>query len=118
MEEQGFSVWVDEKHLRGSVAKGIIQGLLESAKVVVFLTERYLQRSNDMNTNCAKEFNSAVKKGVENLIPVVLEESLLDQKSWYGTVLEYELGHKLYIDFSTQEKVEKNLQELCDEIRK
>ena len=92
--KRGFSVWVDERNLKHYIAKGIVEGLEASKKVIVFVTERYLKRFGDMNTNCAKELNSAMKKGQENVEVVVLEDKFLDPRSWKGTVFEYHLGHK------------------------
>ena len=115
--ERGFSVWIDERNLKHDIAKGIVEGLESSKKVIVFVTERYLKRSGDMNTNCARELNSAMKKGQENVEVVVLEEGVLDTNSWKGTVFEYYLGHKKYVDFSSEQKKKDNIEELCELIQ-
>ena len=58
-----------------------------------------------MNKNSAKELNSLMKKGEETVIVVVLETEILDQRTWFGTTAELHLGHKLYLDFSSEVKV-------------
>ena len=55
------------------------------------------------------------------MILVILEEQLQDPSTRQGSVAEYQLGYKLYIDFSTLEEINKNLEKLVDrslELRK
>ena len=114
LREQEIKVWLDQDNLRTTIDMGILNGLMGSRKVVVFATERYLQRAKDFNTNCAKEFNSAVKKDERDLILVLLEAGIWGTRNWRSSPVEYHLGHKKYIDFSTQQKIEENFDELCE----
>ena len=118
LRERGLQVWLHEFNLRGNLAKGIIEGLQASEKVVVFITYRYLQRSRNPDNNCTKEFMQATKKGVDKLIPVVLDDSVLDPKSWFGTCIEFELGSQTPFDFTSPERVQQNLASLEAEIRR
>lgn len=113
----GLKVWVDEWNIEHELENEIVQGLKHSRKVLVFLTSRYLIRANDLDTNCAKEFNSAMKKDSKSIIVVVLQEPLRDPRTWFGSVVEYHLGHTKYIDFATQETENKNFDHLCQLIK-
>ena len=71
-----------------------------------------------MDNNCARELTSAIKKGSDSLIVVVLELALLNPKSWFGSVADFYIGEKVYIDFSTPEKQVENLPKLREEIQR
>ena len=115
LTKRGCRVWVDEDHLRENFAKRISEGLRRSREAVVFLTQRYLQRVDDPDTNASKEFTSAFRKGVKSIIVVVLEKELLNQRDWYG-IVDYHFGDVLYIDFSTPQNVKSNFNRLVEEI--
>ena len=112
LKEKGLKPWFDENQIRECIENDILKGLQESRKVVVFLTQKYLQRSKDFDTNAAKEFNSITKEGQVKIIVVVLEPEILDPITWKGTPVEFHLGHKKYIDFSTTENIRLNLKQL------
>ena len=118
LRKRGLRVWLDENHLRGEVADGIMDGLDRSKCVVVFLTKRYLERCKNSNNNCTKEFKAAVKRhNVERTILALLDPSLRNPKSWSGPV-DYHLSDKLYIDLTNENELDDSIGKLCDEIRK
>ena len=88
-----------------------------STKVIVFLTQRYLTRVHDVDTNASKEFVLAIRKGAKLLIAIVLDQDLIDTRNWTDSITGYHLSDTLYIDFSSDEKVEKNWMKLCERIR-
>ena len=51
--------------------------------MVIFLTKMYMTKVDDGNTNATKEFSCAVRKGIENIIVVVLEKEILDLSTWF-----------------------------------
>ena len=82
----------------------------------MFLTTRYLERVNDIDTNASKEFILATRKGIAQLIAVVLDAAICDLKTWANSVVGYHLGDKLYIDFSSPEKIEQDWVTLCEKL--
>ena len=76
----------------------MLQGIQNSQTTVVFITKRYAEKVNSPgNDNCKKEFSYAVDQlGVNNIIPVVMEQRMSDPKQWTGRV-GFELGRILYV---------------------
>ena len=75
---RGLRCWFDEMEMKNLIVDQMCEGIDESAVVVVFLTDRYVEkvRSKDEKDNCKKEFNYAeTRKGV-----LVTESVLSDQK--------------------------------------
>ncbi len=97
---RGLRCWFDEMEMKNLIVDQMCEGIDESAVVVVFLTDRYVEkvRSKDEKDNCKKEFNYAeTRKGGQCMIPVVMDPDA--GSSWAGPV-GMVLGSKLYIDFS------------------
>ena len=116
LEGQELRTWFDEKNLKHSISQDIIDGLNQSASVVVFLTERYIQRCENPNNNCTKELSVAVKKGVENMILIILDPSCSDQNTWSNSAVGFHFMDKLYIDLLSPSAQEKNFDSLCNRI--
>ena len=112
-----FNTWFDEHNMGANLTESMIKGIDGSKCIIVFITERYGQRLQDMNTNCSKEFRYAIDKKDVNteIIPVVLDEHMTDQENWEGH-LKFHLGPLLFIDMSTPEKIDKNFTSLCSRI--
>ena len=70
--------------------------------------------------NCYAEFSYSLnRKGVERILPVVMEERCLDTRRWHG-VVGLRLGSKLYLDCSEEagtEGFETSLLQVVDEVR-
>src|SRR5687768_8844341 len=93
------------------------KGIDSSSKVVVFITQRYMERLRDPNLNCTLEFNYATKmKTVENIVPVVIEANMLNPRSWKGP-LGF-LATKVFINMSTEELRESQVNKLIKAISK
>ena len=73
---------------------------------------------NGANDNCKFEFDYACRrKGVERMIPVVMEEGCRNSSEWTGTV-GGKLGGLLYFDLSSDGvDFDKVVKRLADEIR-
>ena len=118
LHQRGLRVWLDENHLRGEVAHGIMNGLKRSKCVVVFLTKRYLERCENSNNNCTKEFKAALKRHkVEGIVVALLDPALRNPESWFG-IVDFHLSDKLYIDLTNEDDLDESIGNLYDDIRK
>ncbi|GBG16135.1 Hypothetical Protein FCC1311_116102, partial [Hondaea fermentalgiana] len=109
--------WFDEDRLSGDIVLQITQGIENSRKVVVFITERYMGKLQaGGNDFCKDEFMTAVRIHTPaKMIAVVLEPAMLDTSLWRGP-LQFRLGGHLYIDFTTPAKRQENFSVLLDRI--
>ena len=119
LKEKGVVTWFDNDRLRGhDMVNKIVLGIQRSKKFVVFLTKRYVDKVNGDNTEdfCKREFLYGAKhKKVERIVIVVMEEGMLDTNNWSGQ-LDFIVGSTLYVDMTTDEKIEQNIGALIDEI--
>ena len=98
----GYQTWFDEEKKSGSIVHAVGKGIDETNGVIVFITKRYLEKvnGNKADDNCKLEFNYAARrKTTTKMVPVVMEESVREQKTWTGMV-GIILGGELYIDMS------------------
>ena len=81
------------------------RGIDDTKVVLVFITNRYCQKvaGENESDNCKMEFSYAQRrKGVPNMIPIVMEPSMTKTTSWEGP-LGMALGGILYVNFSGDE---------------
>merc|ERR1712038_1619450 len=84
------NLWLDEERMSGNVDQQMMDGIDNSKLVVVFITQRYLEKVSGRTPkgdkdNCFKEFRHAANtKGTSKLIAVVMEESCSDSSEWDG----------------------------------
>ncbi|GBG35108.1 Hypothetical Protein FCC1311_113312, partial [Hondaea fermentalgiana] len=109
--------WFDEDRLSGDIVQQITQGIENSRKVVVFITERYMDKlQSDDEDFCKEEFLAATRvRKTRNMIAVVVDPAMLDTSLWRGP-LQLKLGGHLYIDFTTPAKREENFPSLLERI--
>mmetsp|Transcript_16025 Transcript_16025/g.18121 ORF Transcript_16025/g.18121 Transcript_16025/m.18121 type:complete len:383 (+) Transcript_16025:136-1284(+) len=113
LKQKGVLTWFDDDRMHGNISEAMTRGIDKSKKVVVFITERYMNRLREAGTNCAMEFNYAcTQKRLNDIIPVVLEKSMTNPNKWKGS-LGLRLGASLYIDMSTESLRQKNIGKLC-----
>ena len=106
LQARGLTTWFDEERMVGSVRDKMMEGIDNADCVAVFVTEAYRDKVNSKNKrdNCCFEFNYAFdQKGEHKLIPVVMEESMRNNRSW-GGILQATVGDLLYIDMSSDEE--------------
>lgn len=92
LQRCGLECWFDSMQLaEGTIIHDIYKGIDHSELFLVFVTKKYhrklLQDEADVNVNdyCRLEFLYAQKmKTMENMVPIVMEESMLDQGKWNG----------------------------------
>jgi hypothetical protein len=100
LQKRGLQTWFDEDKLRGNIAQTMMSGMDNAECVVVFLTQRYMEKAtgSDERDNVHTEFNYAVQtKGSERMIAVVMEEGMRSAGMWSGEVGNVLAGQR-YVD--------------------
>lgn len=120
LQEQGITTWFDDSNIGGTADVGMAKGILQSKVVVIFITKRYGDRLENQNNNCTREFlfaTSHKEVGKGQIIPVVLDEEMQDHNNW-GHRLEINIPRvNMYINMTSSEEVERNLNALVTRIR-
>eukprot|EP00976_Prorocentrum_cordatum_P064647 1177570-Prorocentrum_minimum.AAC.2 len=117
--EAGLNIWFDEERIRGNVQEQMQQGIDKSASVVVFITQQYIQKvnSDNISDNCQLEYKyAALQKHKRPLIPVLMDPAASNPADWVGPVA-FHLAGELYIDLSTEDKMQKNIGQLINRIK-
>ena len=106
LKQLGIITWYDEERVSGDIQDAMAAGIENTLCVVVFITRRYCNKVNgkDDRDNCRFEFkHAALMLGAQKMIPVVVEESMKDTRTWKG-ILGANLGSKLYIDMTDHDE--------------
>ncbi|CAK4121066.1 unnamed protein product [Aphanomyces euteiches] len=104
LKDKGITTWFDEEKMEGNVKKQMIRGIDNTRAIVVFVTQRYIDKvgGNNAEDNCQLEFNYASRRKTANkMIPVLIDPDpdLKNPSSWTGEV-GFVLGGHLYLDMS------------------
>lgn len=103
LQNLGWKLWFDEeKLLLGcNVDTNMANGIKNSDAVCVCITRTYVEKINSQHSgdNCAKEWNFAQSIG-KKILPLILEEEMLDVKAWPQGIMSMYLGNTFYIDCS------------------
>jgi hypothetical protein len=100
LKQRNIVTWFDADRLSGDVLAQMTSGIDHTKAVVVFITERYMNKVNgdDNRDNCKFEFEYAFRTlGAGRIIPVVMEDRMRNTRNWKG-VFGGSLGGMLYID--------------------
>ncbi len=118
-----LTTWIDEEHQSStanspaSLHQSMSSGIDSSTKVLICITKRYMDKvagKMGANDSCRKEFEySARRKGLDHIIPVVMEKQCNNVEEWYGP-LGLSLANSHYLDFT----VNTNLSECVRDIAK
>jgi hypothetical protein len=87
LKQRGIVPWFDSDKMTGQVLDKMCEGIDETQLMVVFITQRYLDKigGKDMRDNCKYEFTYAFKQlGPQKMIPVVMENRVRDTGRWKG----------------------------------
>ena len=106
LQARGLTTWFDEDRMVGSVRDKMMEGIDNADCVAVFVTEAYRDEVHSKNKrdSCCFEFNCAFdQKGEHKLIPVVMEESMRNNRTWDG-IVQATVGDLLYIDISSDKE--------------
>ena len=119
LKAAGLKTWFDEEKMKGNVQKQMQKGIDKSASVIVFITQQYIAKvdSDNISDNCQLEFTyAALQKHKRPLIPVLLDPAASNPADWVGPVA-FHLSGELYIDLSTEDKLQRNIGQLIDRIK-
>eukprot|EP01031_Cornospumella_fuschlensis_P030550 gene30550-36921_t len=122
LKARGFRTWFDEEMMRGDIQQQMADGIEHAACVVVFVTERYMDKVAGKGEkgeldNCLFEFSHlSTSKARSKLFPVVMEPRCRDTASWFGKV-KFVLGNQLYTDYCSDDNVEAVANDLANKMR-
>jgi hypothetical protein len=116
LQRRGFITWFDEERMRDQIREKMTEGIYQTSCVVFCITKLYESKvnSSDRADNCYYEFDLASRELANHRIPVVMEDCMLDVRSWERGRLKAELGGVLYVDMSKDE--ETVFERKCDEL--
>lgn len=102
LERLGWSVWVDDVDMCGSIDACMASGIDGAEAVLVFATRRYVAKVNGAardgrDDNCLKEFTYALWRE-KTVVPVILESRMLCARRWPAGVVPMRLASVLYVD--------------------
>lgn len=111
--------WFDDDQMHGDVTQAMCTGLDTSDAVLVCITRAYINKcAREGNDNCKLELNYAyARKGVQRLVPVVMERDCLDTRTWNGAVGAY-LDTHLYIPCTTDGELYANVGKIVDAVKR
>ena len=100
-EECGLNTWLDDDELTGNVQLSIMEGIDNSACVVVILTKSYIEKvaSAKKTDNCFLEFSYATQTG-KPLIAVLVDPTVSNPQEWVRSLVKLHLGGTLYINMT------------------
>jgi len=96
LKEKGIKIYMDDEM---SLRQNVERIIRSSRVIVVFVTRSYMLKVNSEGDHCNSEFMLAVlARGVNNMIFVVMEPEMSDQKTWVGH-LQIKDGNETCIDY-------------------
>ena len=103
LSRAGWKVWFDdEKLLIGcNIDVKMASGITAADAVCICVTRQYVEKINSQNRHdsCAKEWNFAQAMG-KKILPLIMEEEMLDVKAWPQGVMSMYMANTFYIDCS------------------
>jgi hypothetical protein len=116
LQKRGFITWFDEERMSGRIRQTMSEAIYQTSCVVVCITKVYEKKvnSDDAGDSCFFEFDLASRELANHRVPVVMEDCMLDARSWEKGRLRAELGGVLYVDMSKDE--EAIFERRCDEL--
>lgn len=114
LDKKGWTIWFDEERLLigNNIDVDMANGIRRSDAVCVCITRSYVEKINAQNNNCAREWNFAQSIG-KKILPLIMEEEMLDVRSWPPGLMTMYLGNTFYIDCSSD-----NLPEIANKLSK
>ena len=109
--------WFDETSMRSDLTQSMCNGIDNCDIVLVCISRAYINKcQQNENDNCKLELNYAYeRKGCTHLLPVVMEEDCLLQRSWGGPVGAY-LNKHLYVPCTNDNQMFGNIELLLQHI--
>lgn len=106
--------------MEGNIVKQMCNGVENASVIVVFITQRYIDKvdSDNSNDNCQLEFGHAMnQKSARLMIPVVMETRCFNSRGWRGPV-GMALGSALFIDYTSDDKLDDVLRALVAAVQR
>ena len=107
LQRRGISTWFDNDVLQVNAdprkVHNILRGIAAASVVVVFVTQNYKHKVDDLDTRdaCNLEFIFAWSKhGDRRMLPVLMDASMSKTSTW-GYCLQAILGQSMYTDLSS-----------------
>ena len=115
----GYCTWFDEEVLSGDIVDQITKGIEQTKCVIVFMTQKYLEKVNGGNATdfCQIEFCPASNVKTKDKMVAVIMEPCMTGGEWIGRVGLY-LNRKMFIDMSDNVKDENYLMEKMKSLQK
>ena len=115
----GYCTWFDEEVLSGDIVDQITKGIEQTKCVIVFMTQKYLNKVNGDNANdyCKTEFYHASNVRTKDKMVAVIMEPCMTGREWMGRVGSC-LNRKIFIDMSDNVKDENYLMEKMKSLQK
>ena len=116
LRNRNLKVWFDETHMKGNILDAMCKGIQEANVVLVFVTCNYMRKveQGDDTDNVRREFMFA-SATPQKLVPVRFDPNL--PQTWSGP-LRMVLGGHLYVDLSTNDFSDRQIDNLVDAIRR
>lgn len=110
LREAGVPLWFDHDRLTGDIESQITSGVDASHTFISFVTRDYVDKviagsSSDRTDWCHYEFTYAGLQKPNKMIAVVMEPDMLTPSKWKGAV-GARLGGKIFVDFSSDDKID------------
>ena len=103
LQNQGYSIWIDEDNMIGDIDYCMSDGIENSDIILVCLSESYFKKIDEAaknpykRDNCYKEWsysNARQKK----MVPMIMEPSLKNISNWPPSIISLYFASQLYID--------------------
>jgi len=111
LKKARVKTWFDADQLGCHIGQEMTDGIDSCKQIAVCITRRYIDKvatRYGLEDNCRLEFDySARRKGIKNLVPIVMEPECLISKNWNG-VVGATLADLLYINYT-----EDNMLDAC-----
>jgi len=116
-KEHNIPIWFDHDKLSGTIESQITKGIDKAATFLVFVTKDYVEKvmsggESEKTDWCHYEFVYAGQQKPHKMIPIVMEPEMLDNVKWKGPV-GARLGGKIFDDFSSDDKLESCVVDIC-----
>jgi hypothetical protein len=108
--------WFDSDKMTGDVVDQMVSGINNSSVIIVFVTQRYMNKVNGSNANDNCRKHAAQTKSSTKMIPVVMEPRMKDINGNWADLIKMELGNILYVDFCNDNDFQSAIQQLKAEI--
>ena len=111
--KNGYSVWFDDKDIKGNIDNSIIKGINNAKIILICLTEKYCNKINSAvnnnlpNDNCYKEWSYSLFKQ-KLIIPIIMDPNMQDIYTQGDGIIQMYLHNTLYIDLSDELSINLN----------